>query len=331
MIPQRHAVTIGIFSLALLSLEAHANGPRPWTSGFGADISFLAGYTDSTSQFNTDNHTTSSLDSDAPSQGSAFFSPLGTISYTMDSLDKQIYFGTSRSDLALGRFHVELGYRQRIEGKGMITLSYVPGVLKTDTWKDPFITDIQREETESTIQGVRFQYDKILGSNFSLELSGGQQAIDDEQSGITNYTPEEQAKLNREGNIYYAELGYFHPISRFQILRSAINYTRLDADGAAMASNSFGAEVGIIQAMRSSSLALTLSYNNTSYDESNPVFDTKQKDDKWGAFLAYEYKEPFDWENWGVVSLIGYNQNQSNINFYDEDSLLISLGINYKF
>ncbi|PSW21555.1 DUF2860 domain-containing protein [Photobacterium sanctipauli] len=311
-------------------MGAQANGPKPWTPGFGADISILAGYTDSTSQFNTDNHTISTLDDEAPSQSNAFFAPLGTVSYTNQDLNQQIYFGTSRSDLALGRFHVELGYRYRIEDNGMITLSYVPGILKTDTWKDPFVINEKREETESKIRGLRFQYDRILGSNFSFEISGGEQVVDDEQSGANSF-PEFEDQLQREGDIIFTELSYVQPISRSQLLRGGINYTRLNADGDAMASDAFGAELGLIQMMRSSSLALTLSYTRTDFDAVNPVFGTKQQDDKWGVFLAYEYKEPFDWENWGIVSLAGYSQSESNISFYDEDSLLVSLGINYRF
>jgi len=137
--------------------------------------------------------------------------------------------------------------------------------------------------------------------------------------------------LIREGDIFFSQLSYLKPITQDQMLRSAVSYTRLAADGDAMANNTYGAEIGIIQLLPSSSLALTLSYDLAEFDETNPIFGERQKDNRWGVFLAYEYQEPFGWENWGLVSLAGYNESNSNINFYDEDALLFSAGINYKF
>jgi len=316
---------------SIVSTTAFANQGKEWTPGFGGDISFLAGYTETTSQFNTDNNVTADLTNNGRAQSKGFLSPLGTVSYTFQQADKQVYFGTSRSDIALGRFHVELGYRQRIPDNGQISVSYVPGLLSSDTWEDPFVTNQSRTETDSTIKGLRLQYNRILGSNFSVELSGGKQEIDTEKSGQHNLSAEDQALLIREGDIFFSQLSYLKPITQDQMLRSAVSYTRLAADGDAMANNTYGAEIGIIQLLPSSSLALTLSYDLAEFDETNPIFGERQKDNRWGVFLAYEYQEPFGWENWGLVSLAGYNESNSNINFYDEDALLFSAGINYKF
>ncbi|WP_064603347.1 DUF2860 domain-containing protein [Photobacterium sp. J15] len=316
----------GIISTSALA----APGPS-WQPGFGADLSFLTGYTRETSQFNTDNKVTNTLDNNGDTQSDALFAPLGTISYTMESADKQVYFGTSRSDVALGRFHVELGYRQHIPENGMVSISYVPGLVETSTWEDPYITGEARKETDSKIRGFRLQYDRILGSNFSAEIAGGKQELDSEKSGHRSLTTPEQALLQREADILFTQLSYFKSVNQRLLLRGAVNYSRINADGDAMANDIYGAEIGFIQFLPSSSLALTFSYDRAEFDAANPVFDQKQKDNRWGVFLAYEYQEPFGWENWGVVSLAGYNQSNSNINFYDEDSLLLSAGLNYRF
>ncbi|MGF1687025.1 DUF2860 domain-containing protein [Photobacterium japonica] len=316
---------------AMCATTAQANQPRPWQAGFGLDLSLLAGYTQSHSQFNTDNTVTPDLASKGDKQSSVLIAPLGTISYTNEALNQQIYFGTSRSDLALGRFHVELGYKYRLADRSAITLSYVPGLLESETWQDPYVTDQVRQKTDSKIHGLRVQYDGIMGSPFSLELAAGSLDIDQEHSGSTRLTPEEQTLMQRDSNIYYSQLSYFKPLNRMQFLRFAGSYTRIDAKGDAMASDGIGVEVGLIQMLEQSSLALTFSYDRVDFDSQNPVFDRTQKDDRWGAFLAYEYKAPFEWKNWGFVSLLGYNQSQSNIRFYGEDSVLISVGMNYRF
>jgi hypothetical protein len=324
-------LSIGLL-VAMTSTSAWANNPlAQWEQGFSGDVSLLTGFTNTKSQFNTDVESTPSLQSSGESDTKALIAPLGAIQYTFAS-DKQIFMGTSRSDLALGRFHIEAGYRQKFEGNGMISLSYVPGLIGSKTWEDPFLENENRTETDTKIKGFRFQYKNILGSKFSMETSVGQQDIDTEKSGQTLGLPETDiASLDREGNIVYLEGAYRQAIAPGRFLRGALNYTLLDADGDAMSYDAYGAQLGIIQMLPSSSLVLTFSYKNSQYEEENPVFDEKQKDDLWSVFLAYEYSEPFGWTDWGLVSLIGYSTTDSNINFYNEDSLMATVGINYKF
>ncbi|OAN17709.1 hypothetical protein A3K86_01965 [Photobacterium jeanii] len=321
-----------LICLALLSSYSYAQRPdQNWEPGIGGEISVITGYTRSTSQFNTDNKTLSSPDQKASTQSSFLIAPLGTLDYTFASADKQIFFGTRRSDVALGRFHLELGYRQKFEDAGIFSFSYVPGLLKQKTWADPFILNEDREETKVKTRALRLTADNIMGSNFSAELAVGNQSYDSEKSGFANFSAEDQKLLNREGNVAFTEGSYSQFVGRGMILRGALNYTRIDSEGEAMAHDIYGSEVSVIQMMRSSSFILTLSYDYADFNAINPVFDKKQKDHRWGAFLAYEYREPFGWKDWSAISLLGYNQSQSNITFYDEDSLLATVGLDYKF
>ncbi len=52
---------------------------------------------------------------------------------------------------------------------------------------------------------------------------------------------------------------------------------------------------------------------------------------KDGNSCGDEYQNVFDWQNWSFVSFAGYNQADSNINFYDEQQYLLFLGLNYRF
>ncbi len=321
-----------LLCLAMISASSYAGRPnQDWDPGFGGEISVVTGYTRSTSQFNTDNKTLSSPNQKATTQDSFLIAPIGTLDYTFQSADQQIFFGTRRSDIALGRFHLELGYRQKFEDTGIFSFSFVPGLLKQKTWADPFILNEEREETKVKTRALRLTAEKIMGSNFSGELAVGHQSYDDEKSGFANFTPQEQTLLNREANILFAQGSYSQFVGRGMMLRGALNYTRINSEGEAMAHTIYGGEASIIQLLRSSSFAFTVSYDHATFDTINPVFNQEQKDDRWGAFLAYEYRQPFGWQNWSAISLIGYNQSQSNITFYDEDSLLATVGLNYKF
>ncbi|MCG3844939.1 DUF2860 domain-containing protein [Photobacterium damselae] len=304
-----------------------------WEPGFSGDISVVTAYTSTNSQFDKDNSVTHDLSGSGSHQNHVFIAPLGTVSYTFSQADKQIFFGTSRSDVALGRFHIEAGYKQRFADRTQLTLSYIPGILEQDTWSDPFVTGQDRNETNTNVKAFRIQLDNIMGSSFSIQTAYGKYSVDNEQSGWSQIqlTPSQRAALRRDSDLLYIEGAYTKPLTQNTVLRTAINYRDIDADGKAMSNNSYGVTSTLIQRLDRSSYALTLSYKYTDFDAANPIFAKTQENNEFGAFLAYEYAQPFDWKDWGFVSLLGYQNDNSNINFYDQDNILLSVGMNYQF
>ncbi|WP_420745101.1 DUF2860 domain-containing protein [Photobacterium damselae] len=304
-----------------------------WEPGFSGDISVVTAYTSTNSQFDKDNSVTHGLSGSGSHQNHVFIAPLGTVSYTFSQADKQIFFGTSRSDVALGRFHIEAGYKQRFADRTQLTLSYIPGILEQDTWSDPFVTGQDRNETNTNVKAFRIQLDNIMGSPFSIQTAYGKYSVDNEQSGWSQIqlTPSQRAALRRDSDLLYIEGAYTKPLTQNTVLRTAINYRDIDADGKAMSNNSYGVTSTLIQRLDRSSYALTLSYKYTDFDAANPIFAKTQENNEFGAFLAYEYAQPFDWKDWGFVSLLGYQNDNSNINFYDQDNILLSVGMNYQF
>ncbi|MCP4955295.1 MAG: DUF2860 domain-containing protein, partial [Photobacterium aquimaris] len=121
-------LTVSLIATTIISTTAMAK-PVDWTPGIGGEISLMVGYNKSNSQFNSDNHTTENLNNNGNDQTKMFVAPIGSLNYTFSSGDKQLYFGTSRSDIALGRFHIEAGYRQKFADTSTLTLSYIPGLL----------------------------------------------------------------------------------------------------------------------------------------------------------------------------------------------------------
>ncbi|WP_263081197.1 DUF2860 domain-containing protein [Endozoicomonas sp. Mp262] len=323
-------LSVGLVAYSMSAVAA-AQPPQQWEPGFSGEVSILAGFTHKHSQFNTDNKSTSTLDQSGGSQGKYLMAPMGLVRYTFADQDRQLFFGSSRSDLALGNFYIEAGYRQSFQQNGTMSFSIIPGVISTKTWADPFITGEDREETRQKRQAVRFQYKNIMGSDFSIELAAGKTKVDEEKSGQRNYTDAQQELLKREGNIFLAKGSHRYKLSRNLFLRSALIYMKDKADGDAMASNAYGIEGGIVSMQADSTLALTLSYKQARFDETNPVFGEKQKDHRYSAFLAYSYDEPFSLKDWDFIALTGYNYTHSNIDFYEEKSLLLMAGLSYKF
>ena len=124
-------LSAGLLS-CIVSTATIAQPPQSWEPGFGGEVSILTGFSQTRSQFNTDDESTSSL-SDSGNQKTSFIvAPLMSLTYTMGR-DKQLFFGSERSDVALGRFHVELGYRQFLQNAGVVSFSVIPGLLSSKT------------------------------------------------------------------------------------------------------------------------------------------------------------------------------------------------------
>ncbi|MET4692707.1 DUF2860 domain-containing protein [Endozoicomonas lisbonensis] len=321
------AVLVSFLSPSILMASQTAS----WQPGFSGEASLLAGYSQSKSQFNAEYEQTDSLDKASKRKGKALIMPLVSLQYTLSDAQGQFYLGSDRADVALGRFHTEIGYRHSLQKNGVISASVIPGVFPNKTWQDPFATGQKRKETDISIQALRVQFNNIMSSGFSLEVAGGKQTLERERSGQATFDTETRKLLNREGTIFFAEGAYRFPVSRTLFLRTGLNHTRLDADGDAMSYHANAVELGLFTRWQQSSMAFNLSYQINRHDKSNPVFSKKQKDNQWGAFLAYSYDEPFGWTNWELASLSGYSKKDSNIDFYDEDSLMVSVGMTYNF
>ncbi len=105
--------------------------PAPPQKGFSGEVSLNAGIISSTSNFNVDgNRTISSLENKADSESEGLIAPLGNIAYTFgDGLNQQIYFGTTREDIAVGTLAVQLGYKYSLSSGTVVDVSFLPTVI----------------------------------------------------------------------------------------------------------------------------------------------------------------------------------------------------------
>ena len=261
--------------------------------------------------------------------------PLGSVAYTFGTeLDKQVFLGTSREDIAVGTFALELGYRQELASGMVVGVSFLPTVMAGETWSDPYALNTKRETTDVTGNAYRLSLSDIAGSSFSLDLAYGTQKIDNEKSGATGssvITAAEQSTLARDASTIYMKGEYKYGLDATSALIPSATFVSHSADGSAMSYKAYGVELTYFKAYQRHQFGLTAGYTNRSYDGSNPVFDKTRSDDKYNLFAAYEYKQAFGLENWSLISLAGYGNSSSNIEFYNESEYLMSVGMNYRF
>ncbi|SDH82917.1 Protein of unknown function [Vibrio xiamenensis] len=299
--------------------------------GLSGELSVLAGYAQQKSQLNTGtNPILTDFNQSASSDSKSFAAPLGNLKYTFgSSLEKQVYIGTSRDDVAVGTLAAEIGYKEAFPDGMVVDVSYLPTVLNGEAWKDPFVTGSKRHDTDVNGNAFRLKVNKLFGSVFSIDTAYTQKDVHSEHSGeYLGLSEQQQRLLGRDSTAVYIKGSAALRFPTMTFVSPSLEFIDSTADGEAMSFRSYGGELSIFQFLPQQRIGLTLGYSQRDYSANHPVFDTKRSDEQLKLFLAYEYSvTPL----WSIVSFAGYNATDSNIKFYEEDSYLVALGVNFKF
>lgn len=293
-------------------------------AGISGEIAMTVGFASSTSNFNTKGSDTISSNTQAPASDDTFLAfPLGNITYTFsDTLNQQVYAGTSRQDVATGIVVLEVGYRYQFESRMVMDVAILPTIMSSETWEDPYLVNQPRTKTDESGNAFRFQLKNIAGSNFSFDSAFATKNVD------TDAVIDE---LKRDANTIYLKGQYRQPISRTMLIMPSIIYQSSSADGKANAYDQYGVELSVFKLMQRHQIVLTAGYAQRQYESTNPIYNKTRENNKLSLFAAYEYKNIMDWKDWSLVAFAGYGAEQSNITFYDNAEYIISTGLNYQF
>ncbi|MGF1752289.1 DUF2860 domain-containing protein [Vibrio makurazakiensis] len=325
--------------LALAIAAAPAMAELSEEAGFSGEISLNTGYMSSSSHFDTDGDKTlteANSTKKAESNGDFLALPLGSVAYTFGShLDKQVYAGTAREDIAVGNLALEIGYKQEFASGMVIDASFLPTIMSGETWSDPYLLNAERQTTDESGNAYRLKFENILGSNFTLDTAYATKDVSDEQSGMGVFDPATEqdsiGALQRDSSSIYVKGEYQISLNETSFLQPSLTYVKTDADGKANSSTSFGGELSYFKILNRHQFALTASYTTRSFDAVNPLFDKTRDESELSFFAAYEYQDFMGWQDWSLISFAGYGTTDANIDFYDEDEYLMSVGMNYQF
>ena len=259
-----------------------------------------------------------------------FWMPLGVLNYTFGSQrNKQWFIGTSRNDIAVGTFVLEGGYRQQQNDGSIWSISYLPTVLGEPIWNNPYVGAEQLQAAEATGDAYRFQMENIAGSLFTLDLAYGTRVVDEELSA-TNLNL--KSDYDRNSHLYYAKGSYTLAVNNHWLLFPSVIYVVDDAKGQAVRNQGAGSELTALFTYQQHSIAATMSYMNHEYHGENIIFDQNHRiDEKYSAFLAYEYLSLWNVDALSLISLSGYNATDSSIAFYESADWITSVGMNFAF
>lgn len=320
--------------LLCLSLEGFAEQQRPKESGFSGDVLIGSVYLNSASLMTAgdDNQVLNTFSDSADSDQRLLPGLLGNVYYTFDSLTDQAYVGVSRSKAIEGQFSPELGYRRLLDGRSSFTLAYIPSLIKSDTYSDPFVLGQERDETEQSLSAVRAKWESIVNSGVSVELAYGELDIENEYSG--NFLSLSQADMNqlqRDARFGYASVEMRVPIAKGIFLAPSIYAIDRNADGDAYSHQATGFELGLFALSGRHRFSANVRVADYKYDADNPVFNKRRDDQKISAFAGYFFTKPFGWDNTTFTIIGNYQELDSNIDFYQADGLTIATGLNWSF
>ncbi|SCX76666.1 DUF2860 family protein [Desulfoluna spongiiphila] len=331
----------------LLALAAPAvgiaNPGKTPTAGLQGDIKVMPGVIHATKAQNDvgdDNERIDSLDQSASSETEVIPIVLWNLGYTFDNLKTSLYAGTPTSNIVKGTYFLEIGASHRLDNGTTLSLSWIPELplIDDEVWKDPFLTGVDREETDRTSQGFQAKAEDIFGSPFFVSYAFAVNDIDEEESGQgytdgdgNPLTDEELLSLRRSSEVHFVETGFRLPVSRSIILGATLDALHNEADGKAHRFDQLGGKVSMIFRHPVFQAFSTVSYHRADFDGTHPVFDKKREDRLYSASLGIEAPLPFDRLDLAFSMLVRYGRTDSNIDFYEGDTIMGGMGVSYRF
>ncbi len=302
--------------------------------GLSGEFSAIAGIVSTNSNLSSQNEfKEGELNSRGADKTNPIYGPLFNLNYVFGAgAQHKIFIGTTREDIAIGILAAEIGYQFSFHGHQKVAISYLPSLIEETVWADPFILGTNKSESEKSGHAYRVQFKNISNIPVSLDLAYATTDVEVESSGTSQgLNPAQQQLLDRHADIYLSKLSYRQFLGRGFGVTPALTYSLSDAKGGAMEFQRMGTSFTVFSFLNRSKYFFTLSYEKDNYKETHPVFSLKREDRSFGGFLAYEFTNIFSIPQLSAISLIGYNKNNSNIEFYSEKQLLMSAGVTFRF
>ncbi len=236
----------------------------------------------------------------------------------------KLYFKTDPPIDEVGGFAFNLGASYEL-GKAGILDTAVFFTPFEEAWKNPYITGVDREETDTTKYGFRLGLNRILGTGFRAQFVYLEDEVDDDVIG--DLIPE----LARDGSVYSVGVNYSFYVGENLELRPRVSVRKGDYDGEANSFIKYKVDFEARYMTGDWIVVPRVYFSHSKFEETDPVFDKTRDNNSYGLSLMTTYKAPFNWENWSVTGLASLSKGDSNIDFYDTESLTCGVLLNYHF
>ncbi len=303
-----------VFILLIIISPVNGFSDDELNPGFNLEISagFLYGYGES--NFNYDDPGIESLNQDGKNK--EVTEPYGNIkiAYNFSEVGPFILYEYE------GSHSLVLGHNLGQFGDVSLTFGYE----EDEVWKNPFLTGTDRVKTDLETFSTIFEIEELF-EFINLSVTNTEYEIKDDDLGQSN------SELKREGRSTVYEIGFNIPLASYYIIVPGFGYSKGDFDGD---SNSYeGNIIKLDQMFIFSERAMTTisaSFEDREYDKLHSTFNKLRKDNIYEATIMFTLSEFMGFDNLSFFTLGMFTLNESNIKFYDQNSLIIGTGISFK-
>jgi opacity protein-like surface antigen len=334
------AIAVVTLILLLSANPATALDPIPKESGFSGFIRPGVGYLNYKSNmvasflgYDLSDKKINSLNDNPDSQSTGIVLVPFSLQYTFASTRTQLFLGTDLTDLIRFDLSQQFGVKQEIGRLGLLQGGILFSGIPAKVWRDPYVVDKNRDDTSRTSNGFRLAWDRIFGSQLQLQYTYRKIEVNNESSGnFLGLTRAEKNLLERDGDRHVGEVVYRFRLGKKHTLNPAFIYSYNNRDGDAMKNDAY--DFRLTYGYRGDTFTFTgnATIGQADYDDRNPIYNKKQDDDRYGIQGTLYYKNPWDWRLFGSNPMnffvgAAFAETDSNIDFYDQEAILVTGGV----
>lgn len=302
----------GGFLLLLVSSNAY---PNPYS----IEEEFEIEYEDETLHINNKEIESLSQDPD-PSLGIIANNIMFDVNYLFSN-GLELYIGTPFYDN--DRQGLTFGAAKTFNDDSRLDFSFFGGA--TYVWEDPFITGVERDRTEMFFGGTALDYDHMFGTDFEMFLRIKYLTVDDDLIG------KRYSELKRDGEIKEIGLRYTVDMRAGHFLMPGISLIDSDLKGKSESYKGYKTDLTYFFEKENYSFFSSLSYEHNNYDYINPVFSSINGDNIYWFGTVYTRYNLFKISQLYARAGLGLSFLDSDIDFYDTKSVLLTFTIGYNY
>ena len=261
-----------------------------------------------------------------------------SLSYSFASSRTQIFVGTEPTDLIRFDFSQQVGVKQEIGKFGILQGGFLFNIIETKVWEDPYVAGFQdRIETDRKSNGGRLVWDQMFDLQLQLQYTYRKIDLGKERSGeFFGLNRLKRRLLNRNGDRHVGEVMYRFGRNSKHTWTPAFRFIRNEREGAAMASDAYNFQLTYSYFGDPFAITANLFFGVEDYDEINPIYNVVQNDEHLGLEATFYYKNPWGWHIFKSDPISFYINGafvniDANINFYDQQAILATAGLLFKW
>ena len=307
--------------ISITALAQESDGHEE--NNFSARVEAGAIWINTTDQLSVDdkNEKTDNLNHEADGFSIIVPAVMFDLRYKFRDTDTEVYLATpfENSKIAL-----TLGLAQTFIDKSKLDVSIFSGIMGK-VWKDPYITDVNRDDTDVNDIGFTIDYDCIMDTGLNVYYRYDQVDVDQDVIG------KRFNDLKRNGIIHCTGIGYRLNFDKANIITSSFEYSKADMDGESNSYNGYKIKIGYKRMKKDYILNAFVSADKKDYDKMHPIFNKTRDEKGYSTIAIFTLLNPFGYDKFFTNFIAGCSYSNSNIDFFDKRTYISGITIGYNF